>query len=314
LESAAFKPGTATLAVGLFNGDVELWNTATRKITGILHDPKGRADETALVAFAPGGTTMAVGDGAGGDVYLWDTAHQAAVLTATLATPADVSGQGVTAVAFGPGGLLAVAYSRGRVYLWDTATKRITAILPGPAGDDGGTLTAFGPGRTLAVGYSSGNVDLWDIAKFQEIATLTGPPGVAGTAGVGSLAFGPGGKTMAVGYENGDAYLWDTASELNTAAVTPPADVQGPVAVALGPGANTLAVGYGNGDTRLWDSTTKKTTEILHEIGPKTSEGMIGGVSGCVAGGGVSALAFGPGGMLAVGAANCDVYLWPARG
>jgi hypothetical protein len=30
-------------------------------------------------------------------------------------------------------------------------------------------------------------------------------------------------------------------------------------------------------------------------------------------GAGVSALAFGPGGILAVGAVNSDVYLWPAK-
>ena len=42
VESAAFKPGTATLAVGMFNGDVDLWDTTTRTITGILHRPPRR--------------------------------------------------------------------------------------------------------------------------------------------------------------------------------------------------------------------------------------------------------------------------------
>ena len=33
VESAAFKPGTVTLAAGMFNGDVDLWDTTTRNIT-----------------------------------------------------------------------------------------------------------------------------------------------------------------------------------------------------------------------------------------------------------------------------------------
>src|SRR6185437_17034591 len=169
VESAAFKPGTATLAVGMYNGSVDLWDTATGKIVSVLRDPGGRTDGVGLVAFGPGGTTMAVGDG--GDVYLWDTVGQAAALTATLPAPAGVGGQSVTSVAFGPGGALAVAYSGGDVYLWDTAAKRTTATLAGPAGG-GMTLVAFGPRRTLAVGYSRGDVHVWNTATDEDTATL----------------------------------------------------------------------------------------------------------------------------------------------
>jgi hypothetical protein len=112
MESAAFKPGTATLAVGLFTGDVDLWNTTTRTIAGVLHRPLGAG----YVAFAPGGATLAVGEG--GDVFVWDTAGKTPVLTATLPTPADVSEQVVTSVAFGPGGVLAVGARSGTIDLW----------------------------------------------------------------------------------------------------------------------------------------------------------------------------------------------------
>jgi WD40 repeat protein len=297
VESAAFKPGTATLAVGLFNGDVDLWDTAAKKIIKVLHDPSGRTDGVGLVVFGPGGTTMAVGDGS--DVYLWDTAGRAAALTATLPAPAGVSGQGVTSVAFGPGGALAVGYSEGDVYLWDTATKRTTATLVAPVGNTGVTLAAFGPGNTLAVGYSGGEVHLWDTATSEDTATLTGPPGLAGTAGVSSMAFGPGGATMAVGYDNGDVYLWDTVSEQTFTTFTAPADSQAGVSVAFGPGGTTVAVGYDNGDVYLRDTATEKTAGVLP--GPAGRAG------------GVSALAFGPGGTLAVGAINSDVYLWPVK-
>jgi hypothetical protein len=284
VESAAFGAAGA-LAVGTFNGDVDLWDTVTKDITGVLHDPGGGTGGAGLVAFGPDGITLALGDG--GDVYLWDTTDQGAALP----TPVDVSGQSVTSVAFGPDGTtLAAAYSGGDVYLWDIALKKITATLTGPPGNTGVTLVAFGQGGTLAVGYSGGDVYLWDTAIDESTATL------AGTHGVSSVAFGPGGTTMAVGYDNGDVYLWNTATEKTTAAVIPPADSRASALVAFGPGGTTLAIGYDNGDVYLWDTATGKTTDILHGSGDRT--------------GGVRALAFGPGGTLAVGAAKGDVYLW----
>ena len=292
VESAAFKPGTVTLAAGMFNGDVDLWDTTTRKIARVLHHPLGAG----YVAFGPGGATLAVGEG--GDVFLWDTAGKTAVLAATLPTPADVSGQVVTSVAFGPGGVLAVAYSAGDVYLWDTTTRKTTAALTGPADNAGTTLAAFGAGGFLAVGYGDGDVYLWDTTTDFHTVTLTGPPGLAGTAGVTSVAFGSEGAIMAVGYDNGDVYLWDTTSLQTTATITPPADSQASALVAFRPGGTTLAVGYNNGDVRLWDTATDKTTGILHE-----HDGQPGT-------GGMSALAFGPGGTLAVGARIGTIDLW----
>jgi WD40 repeat protein len=69
--------------------------------------------------------------------------------------------------------------------------------------------------------------------------------------------------------------------------------------VAFGPGGTTVAVGYDTGDVYLRDTATEKTAGILP--GPAGRAG------------GVSALAFGPGGTLAVGAINSDVYLWPVK-
>ncbi|MGH3165299.1 MAG: WD40 repeat domain-containing serine/threonine protein kinase, partial [Trebonia sp.] len=210
VESAAFKPGTPTLAVGKFNGDVDLWNTTTRKIIKVLHDPGKETTGVGSVSFGPGGT-LAVGDD--GTVYLWDIADKTATRTATLPAPVDASGQSVTSVSFGPDGALAAAYSGGDVYVWDTASKQITATLTSPADSVGVTFVAFGPGGTLAVGYSGGDIYLWDTATNENTAVLTGPPGLAGSVGVGSMAFAPGGTTLAVGYDNGDVYLRDAATK-----------------------------------------------------------------------------------------------------
>ena len=295
VESAAFKPGTVTLAAGMFNGDVDLWDTTTRNRTAILHHPLGAGCLGVRAGwFHPGRRR-------GRRRPLVGYRRQVAVPTATLPIPADVSGESVTSVAFGPGGVLAVAYSEGDVYLWDTTTRKTTAALAGPAGNTGTTLVAFGPGGVLAVGYSGGDIYLWDTTTDRNTVTLTGPPGLVGANGVSSVEFGPGGATMAVGYTNGDVYLWDTASKQPDATITPPTDSQASAQVAFGPGGTTLAVGYDNGDVRLWDTATDKTTGILHEHGDGPGTG------------GVSALAFGPGGTLAVGAAIGDIYLWRTK-
>jgi WD40 repeat protein len=295
VESEAFKPGTATLAVGLFTGDVDLWDTTTGTRAGVLHRPLGAG----YVAFGPGGATLAVGEG--GDVFVWDTAGKTPVLTATLPIPADLSGQSVTAVAFGPDGVLAVGYGEGDVYLWDTTTRKTTAVVTGPAGN-GLPVLAFGPGGILAIGYSGGDVYLWDTTTNKNTATLTGPPGLAGIIGVSSVAFGPGGATMAVGYDNGDVYLWDVASKQTDATIAPPTDSQAGALVTFEPGGTTMAVGYDNGDVHLWDTATDKATgTLLHEHGDGPGTG------------GVRALAFGPGGTLAVAASSGDIYLWRVK-
>jgi serine/threonine-protein kinase len=295
--SAAFKPGTVTLAVSMGDNDVYLRDITSRTITGILH-PNGGGP----VAFGPGGATLAVGAGvgAGSDVYLWDTASKSAALAATLPAPAAVSGQGITSMAFGPGGVLAVAYEEGNVYLWDTTTKKLAATLTGPPGIFGTTVLAFGPGGVLAVGYGEGDVYLWNIANDRHIATLSGLPG---TDGVHSVAFDPAGATVAVGYDSGDVSLWDTAGKRTTATIAPPADTHrgsldstGPQ-VAFDPAGATLAIGYNNGDVHLWDTATDKITGILPEQGDGPGTG------------GVNALAFGPGGTLAVGGFG-NIYLW----
>jgi WD40 repeat protein len=74
----------------------------------------------------------------------------------------------VTSVAFGPGGTLATSDENGNTYLWDTATRRITATLPVPTtgqGVQGVTSVAFGPDGTLAVGDENGSTYLWRLTR-----------------------------------------------------------------------------------------------------------------------------------------------------
>jgi WD40 repeat protein len=123
--SLAFAPDGATLAGGVKDHTIRLWDTVRGTEGGIL---RGRAGPVvAALAFSPDGRTLASGD-LGGAVKLWDMAERAERATLEAA-------QGpITAVMFSPDGrMLSVAVDRA-VQLWDVATSTRIASLEGHEG------------------------------------------------------------------------------------------------------------------------------------------------------------------------------------
>jgi WD40 repeat protein len=226
--------------------------------------------------------------------------HGGAALTGALVATLRNPESSARGVAFGPSArTLAVGSvnnngnasgTGGSTYVWDIATKTITATLTDP-GSMGVESVAYGPGgTTLAAADYNGSTYLWDIATKTITATLTDP----GSKGVDYVAYGTGGTTLAAADYNGSTYLWDIATKTITATLTDPGS-KGVDSVAYAPDGTTLAAADTNGSTYLWDIATKKVTATLTD--PESE--------------GVYYVAFAPGGTtLAAADSNGSTYLW----
>jgi WD40 repeat protein len=220
----AFSPSGMTLAVADSNGNIYLWDLATRRVTTTVPASAGP------VAFSPDGTMLAVGDseGSADHVTLWDLAARRRTATFTDPSGNSVSGAGVSSLAFNRDGILAVGDVDGRAYLWDVATRALTATIAPPINMAQGNVSiskdgqpypvagafpqdvnaAFSPdGTMLAADVDFGyGTCLYDVTTRNRLATLTDPGGQPNQAG--QVAFSPDGTMIAVTDSNGRTYLW----------------------------------------------------------------------------------------------------------
>ena len=155
-----------TLAVGLANGLVKLWDVKKRKMR--LFSERGEGVHS--VAFSPDGTMLASGSEEG-IVQLWDLAEGSATTLSGHAAP-------VRSVAFSPDGTaLASGSHDGRVKLWDVPGKEIAATLSRHVRKV--NSVAFSPdGTSLACGLQDGGILLLDTRLHLHPGIPAKPPGL----------------------------------------------------------------------------------------------------------------------------------------
>ncbi len=222
----AISPDGGTLATsGFKNGEVKLWDLASRKERTTL---KSNLGNSSSLAFAPDGKMLAVGyrqnnDGKQytGGVLLWDVAN-GKELASLHHTPA----RGAIRLAFSPDGkTLATSevwwkdggrqHLQRTVTLWDVAARKPKITLP----HEIGASLAFSPdGKTLAravwirdkednlVGTE---VKRWDLTTAQELPPL---PNTVNKNPINSLAYSADGRTLAGADFLGTVILWDVSS------------------------------------------------------------------------------------------------------
>jgi WD40 repeat protein len=198
--TAAFSPDGKTLAIGNYDGSVQLFTTADWKETHLL---EGHTWPVNSVAFSPDGRRLVTAS-MDKSVRLWDTQ------TGKMVLILPNQNQFAFSVAFSPDGKL-FATQQGGVHLWDAATGQEVRALHGQIRE--AMHVAFSPdGHLLAAGGADNSVELWNARTWQLERTLDGRSlkGPKGT--VLTVAFSPDSKLLAMGGQDGLVAIWNTAT------------------------------------------------------------------------------------------------------
>jgi WD40 repeat protein/tRNA A-37 threonylcarbamoyl transferase component Bud32 len=170
INGLAWSPDGTCLASAAahMDGSVRVWKVATQEVLETLPNPK--AEQVAVVAWAPDGKTLAYG-GSDRQVRLWQVGLRQDL-------PPLATGP-VYALAWGPqwgSPRLACACHDLSVRVLDVFTGRSVCQLPGGRGPALGL--AWSPdGKTLATRGQDGMVRFWDADSGMALATLLVGPG-----------------------------------------------------------------------------------------------------------------------------------------
>jgi WD40 repeat protein len=200
-KAVAVSPDGKWLASGDWDGMVRLWDRASGAKAATL---AGHTGPLLTVAFSPDGSLLASGGrvarAATAEVKLWDMRTRTEI--ASLPGVADPVGR----LAFSPDGTtVAVGDVKGRVFLWDVASKRVRRTFSGQASV---SRVVWSPdGRRL---ISGGNdVRIWQAATGELLATL--PVGDK-TDDCFGLAITTDGTLLASGTHRGNIRIWQVAT------------------------------------------------------------------------------------------------------
>jgi WD40 repeat protein len=184
IGAVAFSKDGQHLATGTSEGEVKIWDCATRREVARF-EPVQR--HLFWLAFSADGKMLA-GAGASSRVWVWDVASGRPILEL------GGHGQAVPCVAFSPNGrlLATTTFSAGEARLWELPSGKLAAALKGHV--QGVVAVEFSPdGKTLVTGSHDRKVKLWNVATHQELVTLPF------AAHVTSARFSPDGRALAIG-------------------------------------------------------------------------------------------------------------------
>jgi WD40 repeat protein len=277
VASVAIDSDGRTVALGLDDGRVEVWNAASGQRTAALPSA-GRG----LARVALGADRVVVAGWADGTVASSDarSVHWRPLLRANAAVEALVASR--------DGRKIAIGLHDGRVVLLDPLTAdELTRFRVARTAV---RTLAFDPAATtLGVGTQRGDLLLRRIAG--------GPlrRGADEPASVVSLAFDPGGQRLAFGRDDGVAGVWKLHG--NRFVRVHPRGHDAVTGIGFGTNVGTLVTAGAGGDLRVWD---------LHGSRPSVPRTIAATAS-------VAAFAVAPGGNAAVSGGGAQAQVWSFR-
>jgi len=237
--SVSFDPTSTTVAMGVEDGKVRLWDLPSKTIRATLDASRGAVWNA---RFAPNGDLLAT-SGNDGQIKIWQPSKNEAIKTFT-------QHHGVRGLAFANDGKMLYAGDRdGELRAWSLDSDEPLA----EAKQDGEIFTvAISPnGETLASGGNGKVVQLWNAKTLTPKIALEGHSGP-----VNGLAFHPDGKQLAsVGWDK-TVRIWDVSTgELLHKCSGHGGEIWG---AAFSPDGTKLATGGHDGAVKLWNTTTGK--------------------------------------------------------
>jgi WD40 repeat protein len=198
-------------------------------------------------------------------VHCWDLVKATPI--AVYENPEDIGAIAVSPV----GNTLACGGEKGNVYLWDTATGKQLAVLPGKDpiqelafSPDAKVLALIAIGEGNPANPGPGEVIVWDVPNRRRLATVSDRDTFE------ALSFSPNGKALAVGNGDNAIKLYEPTtgklfSSLQVALWRPRQLVFSPDGVVLAVGGGDLNVGldFNAGEVKFWHLGLKSVLYTL---------------------------------------------------
>ncbi len=194
--TVAFTPDASTLAMGIDDGTVKLWDVPGKRIKATI---KAHPGPVWAATINRDGTWLATGSD-DGRVRIFD------VVTTDEVRSFEVSGP-IRSMVFSPlGNNVLIGGRTGFVEIWDAGKGEKVTTTKGHAAEVVGV--AYSPdGRTIATASGDKTAKLWNAETGAEQLTLSGHAG-----GVYGIAFSPKGSHVVTGGWDKEVRLWETAT------------------------------------------------------------------------------------------------------
>lgn len=213
VHAIAFTPDGETVAAGLSDRTVRLWNARTGEAIRTL---SGHQYAVHAIAISPNGQTLASGS-SDLTVKLWNL--NTGELQRTLSLGLQPGEDTLHTVAFSPDGQSLVSVLQdSSMQLWNVNGQPIRQLSQSRADTGNGRRIPFafhpsgirlasGLTQIIATADSDNTIKLWNARTGARVVTLTGH-----TDSIHSLAFSPNGRTLASWSEDGTVKLWSMRS------------------------------------------------------------------------------------------------------